>query len=85
MMKMSYYATSYELSYVVGVDKLNRPHTLSPIYNHVIGMQIYEANCGDITRTAAKASQALSGIWKYDLATLIPAVCVTTAVFVVFR
>ena len=85
IMKTSYYATAYELSYVIDVAKLSRPHILSPIYNHVIGMQIYEANCGDITRTVTKASQALSGIWKYDLATLILAVCVTTAVFVVFR
>ena len=85
IMKMSYYATSYELSYAIGVVPLKRPHILSPIYNHVTGIQIYEANCGDITQTGLTASQALKGIWKYDLATLILAVCVTAAVFMVFH
>ena len=73
-MKSMYYATYYNVNWLLGARLVYRPRIFSPIVNFVYGADVWADN-------KANELAAYGGVWKFDLAMLIFAVAIGGLVY----
>lgn len=76
-MKSMYYATYYNVDWMLGARLVDRPRIFSPIVNFVFGADVWDDN---MTNSLAP----YGGVWKFDLAMLVFAVVIGGLVYLAF-
>ena len=78
LLQDAYYATYYDVSWMIGAAESNRIHIFSPAMNHVLGAQVWSDNL-------AGSRAALARVWQFDAVTLIFGLIVGYLAFMAYQ